>query len=36
MCKTDDIRVDVSLQMAIEEVKTLYSNLPKLEKTSAE
>jgi hypothetical protein len=35
MCKTDDIRVDVNLQMQIEEVRTLYDNLPKLEKTSA-
>jgi len=36
MCKTDDIRVDVNLQMQIEEVRTLYNNLPKLQKTSAE
>ena len=35
-CRSEHIKVGVNLQMAIAEVETLYENLPRLQKTSAE
>ena len=35
-CKAENIKVTLQLQYAIEDVKTLYENLPKLQQTSAE
>ena len=33
-CKQDNIKVSINLQMSIEEVKSLYQNLPALMKNS--
>jgi hypothetical protein len=35
-CKQDSIKVSLNLQMAIDEVKNLYKNLPQLEQTAKE
>lgn len=35
-CQQDNIKISLNLQMAIDEVKTHYQNLPKLQETAAE
>ena len=36
LCKQDNIKIQYGLQVEIETVKSLYQNLPKLQKTSSE